>query len=256
MGVMEQFRLTGKTALVTGGTRGLGREMAAALAEAGASVLVVSRNQADADRVAVELAREFNAPCLGSAGDVADPAAASRWVALAKEKLGGLHIVINNAGVNVRGAIDAVTLDDYRTVLDTNLTGPWMLCRAALPIMKEQRYGRIVNIASTLGMVGMADRSLYCASKGGLVQLTRALAMEFAPFNITVNAICPGPFETEMNLVLTQDPEKYKKFAAFAALNRWGRMGEIGPAALFLCSDASSYVTGAVLPVDGGWTTY
>jgi NAD(P)-dependent dehydrogenase (short-subunit alcohol dehydrogenase family) len=256
MSVLDRFLLTDKVAIVTGGTKGLGREMADSLAEAGAHVVVTSRTSADVDRVAKEISRSTGRDCIGVSGDIATESCAKEVVGRAVEKFGRLDIIVNNAGINVRGPIDQVTPEDFDRVMATNVRGPWLLCRSAAATFRKQNSGRVINIASTLGMVGMADRSLYCASKGAVVQLTRELAMEFAPFNVTVNAICPGPFETEMNLVLTQDPAKYQHFANYAALKRWGKMGEIGPAVLFLASEAGSYVTGAILPVDGGWTTY
>jgi NAD(P)-dependent dehydrogenase (short-subunit alcohol dehydrogenase family) len=250
---IDKFNLTGKVAIVTGGTKGLGKEIAKALASAGANILVSSRTEADVDRVAGEIADEFGVKSVGVASDVGQTGIAEQLVTAAVGQLGGLDILVNNAGINIRGAIDEVTPEQFDQVLTTNMKGAWLLCRAAAETLKAQRSGRVINISSTLGLVGMANRTLYCTSKGALSQFTRALALEWAPFTITVNAICPGPFETEMNLPLTKDPAVYEKFAGFTALHRWGRMDEIGPAALFLASEAGSYVTGALLPVDGGW---
>lgn len=252
----ETFGLDGKVAIVTGGTKGLGREIAESLADAGAAVVVTSRTESDTQKVASELSARGPAGAIGVAGDIAEPGVADRLVAAALERFGRLDILVNNAGINVRGAIDQVTPADFDRVIATNLKGPWLLCRAAAKTFKEQRSGRVIQIASTLGIVGMADRSLYCSSKGALAQFTKELAIEWAPANVTVNAICPGPFETEMNASLVADKEKYQRFANFTALGRWGKRGEIGPVAVFLASDAASYITGALLPVDGGWVAW
>lgn len=256
MKALDCFRIDGRVAIVTGGTKGLGREIAGALASGGANVVIGSRTQADVDQVAGEIAAEHGTSVIGVAGDIGKDGVADRLVKTAVDHFGRLDILVNNAGINVRGAIDQVTPEDYDLVMATNMKGPWLLCRAAAPVLKARRSGRVINIASTLGLVGMADRSLYCSSKGAIVQFTRELAVEWAPHGITVNAICPGPFETEMNKVLTSDPEKYQQFAQLTAMRRWGRMGELGPVALFLASDAASYVTGALLPVDGGWVAF
>ena len=253
MSALDKFKVTGKVAVVTGATKGLGKEIAAALASGGAHIVVNSRNQADVDRVASEISDEYSVRSIGFAGDVGKPEVAEALVGSTLEQLGRLDIVVNNAGINVRGPIDEITPEQFDQVMATNIKAPWLLCRAASANFKKQRSGRVINISSTLGLVGMADRSLYCTSKGALTQFTRELALEWAPINVTVNAICPGPFETEMNLSLTTDPEKYQRFADFTALRRWGKQGEIGPTALFLASDAASYVTGVLLPVDGGW---
>ncbi|MFO0948906.1 MAG: SDR family NAD(P)-dependent oxidoreductase [Planctomycetota bacterium] len=256
MKALEKFRIDGKVAIVTGGTKGLGREIAGALANGGARVVVSSRTPADVDQVAKEIAEEFGTEAAGFAGDVGKDGVAEALVKTAVQRFGRLDIVVNNAGINIRGAIDQVTPDEYDQVMSTNVKGPWLLCRAAASTFKAQKSGRVINIASTLGLVGMADRSLYCSSKGAIVQFTRELAVEWAPLGITVNALCPGPFETEMNKILTSDPQKYQQFANLTAMRRWGRMGELGPVVLFLASEAASYVTGAILPVDGGWVAF
>ena len=154
----------------------------------------------------------------------------------------------------LRGAIDEIGAEDFQKVIDVNVTGTWYGCKAVTPFMKKQEYGRIVNISSIFGVVGFADRTPYTASKGAVLNMTRALAIELAPWKITVNAMLPGPFATEINLPLLDDPEKYKAFMSNVPLGRWGDLSEIGGLALFLASDASSYCTGGAYPVDGGWT--
>ena len=175
-------------------------------------------------------------------------------VATTIKELGSIDILINNAGINIRGPIDELSYEDFKKVQQTNVDGTWLPSKAVVPQMKKQKSGRIINLASTLGVVGLANRTPYATSKGAVVLMTRALALELAPFNITVNAICPGPFLTDMNIPI-KDDENTKKFIIGAvALERWGELKEIQGAALYLASAASSYTTGSLITVDGGWT--
>jgi gluconate 5-dehydrogenase len=251
--ILDQFKLDGQTALVVGGNRGLGLEIAKALAEAGAAIAIVSRdaqrNQAARDL----LADSYSSPCHAFECDVADSAQVAATVAAAAEQFGKIDILINSAGVNVRGAIEDVSPEDFERVQRVNVTGTWLMCRAVTPIMKRTGYGRIVNIASMLSLVAIAERTPYATSKGAVLQLTRALAIELAQQKINVNAILPGPFATEMNLPLTNDPEKFQAFVAKIPMGRWGELHEMGALALYLSSPASSYVTGAGFSIDGGW---
>ena len=251
---IKLFDLTGKSALVTGGSKGLGHAMAAALASAGAEVAVVSRNQAEADDSAKRIAADHGRRAIGLAADVTKPSDVDAVMGKALSTFGKIDILINNAGINVRGPIDKLTYEDFQKVQRTNVDGVWLCSKAVTPHMKERKYGRIINTASTLGVVALADRTPYATSKGAVVQMTRALGLELAPFGITVNAICPGPFLTEMNIPI-KDDENTKKFIVGAvALGRWGELHEIQGAALFLASDAASYTTGSLVTVDGGWT--
>jgi len=254
MNVLDRFRLDERTAIITGGSRGLGKAMAEALAQAGAHVVVCSRTAQQVEAVAAELQEAYGHTCRGYACDVTQPEQVERLVEKVIAEFGQIDILINNAGINIRGPIEELSLDQFRQVQEVNVTGVWLTCRAVASHMKARRYGRVINVGSTLSIISLPERTPYASSKGAVLQLTRTLALEWAPYNITVNAILPGPFATEMNLPIINDPERYKTFVAMIPLGRWGELTEIGGLALFLASDASSYVTGAGITIDGGWT--
>ena len=251
---IKLFDLHGRVAIVTGGSKGLGEAMAEGLASAGADLVLASRNADDSDAVARRIAEEYGQKALGVEADVTDAAAVQALVNRTLTDLGRIDILINSAGINIRGPIDELTYEQFREVQQINVDGTWLCCKAVIPHMQDQGTGRIINMASTLGVVGLANRTPYTASKGAVVQMTRALGLELAPHKITCNAICPGPFLTPMNIPIAESEEAKKFIVGAVAMERWGRLEEIQGAAIFLASDASSYVTGSLLTVDGGWT--
>jgi gluconate 5-dehydrogenase len=249
---IKQFDLTGKAAIITGGSKGLGEAMAAGLSSAGADVLITSRHEEEAATTAKHIAEDFGHKAIGIKADVTVPDEVDAMVNRAITEFGKIDILINNAGVNIRGAIDELSYEDFQQVQQINVDGIWLGCRAVIPHMKQAQYGRIINMASTLGVVGLSNRTPYATSKGAVVQMTRALGLEMAPFGISVNAICPGPFLTPMNVPIAEDEQTKKFIVGAVALERWGRMEEIQGAAIFLSSDASSYMTGNLVTVEGG----
>jgi NAD(P)-dependent dehydrogenase (short-subunit alcohol dehydrogenase family) len=252
--VLDRFRLDGRVALITGGARGLGRVIADALASAGADVAVTSRQAESAARAAEVIAGTSGRKAVGIAADVTDGASIDAAIAAVLEKLGRIDILVNNAGVNIRGPIETLTVDDWDAVVDTNLKGPWLCCRAMGPILKKQKWGRVINVSSMLGEISMPGRSPYASSKGGVTLLTKTLALEWSKDGVNVNALCPGPFMTDINTPLLNDPEARAQMESNVPLGRWGDPNELGPAAVFLASEASSFMTGATLFIDGGYT--
>jgi NAD(P)-dependent dehydrogenase (short-subunit alcohol dehydrogenase family) len=254
LSVLDRFRLDGRVAFITGGSKGLGEAMALGFSEAGAKVVITSRHADECEETAQRVIDATGGEVLALEGDVTDKAQVHANVAEAVAAYGGVDILVNNAGTNVRvGTVD-LALEDWQRIVDVNLTGPFLCGQAVLPIMIEKGYGRIINLSSIFGAVGFPERTPYTATKGGLLNMTRAWALEFAKDGITVNALCPGPFDTPMNRPLRDDPEVYQKFVAKIPMGRWGDLEELASTAVFLASDASSYVTGSALFVDGGWT--
>jgi NAD(P)-dependent dehydrogenase (short-subunit alcohol dehydrogenase family) len=253
-GVLDRFRIDGKVALVTGGARGLGRAIADALASAGADVALTARQVENAARAADVITRTSGRKAIGLDADVTIRESVEAMVTRVLDSLGRIDILVNNAGVNIRGPIEELSEDDWDAVVDTNLKGPWLCCRAVAPVMKRQKWGRVINVSSMLGEISLPGRTPYASSKGGLTLLTKTLALEWAKHGINVNALCPGPFATEINTPLLNDPAACAQMEANVPLGRWGDPVELGPAAVFLASEASSFMTGATLFIDGGYT--
>lgn len=258
------FRLDGRVALVTGGARGLGLSMAHALAQAGATVWINGRDgpaaQAAALAVAQNLPRGSPAP-QALPFDIADETARAQALAHIEATHGALHILVNNVGQRDRRPLQAISPADILRLLDTNLVAPLLLARDAARLMPDGIQipalgGRIINITSIAGPISRAGDAAYTVAKGGLDAATRALAAEFGPRGITVNAVAPGYFATEANAAMTADPDVADWLARRTSLGRWGQPQEISGAVVFLASGAASYITGQTLAVDGGYLAH
>ena len=247
-----QFNLAGRTALITGASRGLGKAMSLALAEAGAQLALVGRDR-DALNETASAARLTGATAEVFLADVSSESSVRDLEQAVLARYGKVNILINNAGINLRKKIDEFTLEEWNRVMNTNVTSAFLMCRSFVPAMRGQSYGRIINMTSIMSHVSLPERTAYSTSKAGLIGMTKALALELAPEGITVNGISPGPFATEMNLPLMNDPEKNAMFLSKIAVGRWGKVEEIGQLALFLCSDGAGFITGTDILIDGGW---
>lgn len=247
MEVLEKFKLQGKVALVTGAGRNLGKSIALSLAEAGADVAVTSRTLSEIERTEQEIKKKGR-KALAIRMDVTDSNLVERAVKKIIAELGRIDILVNNAATRSFKSLLEISEGEWRSVIDTNLMGAFFCCKAVGPYMIQQGGGRIINISSRIGLQGMANRVAYCASKGGLIQLTRALALEWAPYNILVNSVAPGLINTPETSKAIQEGK-----AAEIPLKRAGEPEEIAPLIVYLASEACTYMTGEVILIDGGW---
>ncbi|MBV9760825.1 MAG: SDR family oxidoreductase [Acidobacteriaceae bacterium] len=249
---VSDLQLSNKVALITGSSKGLGKAMARALAQAGATIALVSRDAHKLGEVQQEIQDAGGRASLFVA-DVTCEDQVARLESDVSRQLGRVQILINNAGINIRKNLIDFSLDEWRSVLDTNLTSVFLMCRAFVPRMRGAGYGRILNMTSIMSHVSLPGRTAYSSSKAALLGLIRALALELAPEGITVNGISPGPFATEMNLPLMNNTEANAQFLASIPAGRWGKVEEIGALAAYLCSDAAGFITGTDIVIDGGW---
>ncbi len=246
------IRLEGKIALVTGGSRGIGAACCRLLAEAGCDVAVNYRRRADAASAVVRDVEGVGRRAVVVAADVMNPMHVDAMVGTVVDRLGGLDILVNNAGIWVEGSIDAMTDADWARMIGVNLSGVFHLCRAAVPAMRARGGGSIVNIASTAGQRGEAHHAHYAASKGGMIALTKSLAVELAPDGIRVNAVSPGWIRTDMTEELLTPERIGESLKEPIPLGRPGDPADVAGPVVFLCSNLARHMTGAVLNVNGG----
>lgn len=250
------FDLSGKTALVTGGNGGIGLGIARGLAGAGANIVVAARNQAKTGEAVSEIA-SLGVGALGVPMDVLDENSVAEGVSAAVAEFGGVDILVNNAGIGIRKPPHEYTLDEWQQVVGINLDGTFLCSREVYPHMKKAGGGKIINIGSMTSVFGSDWVAAYSASKGGVVQLTKSLAVAWASDNIQVNSILPGWIHTDLTApIRNQFTDRYEYIRSRIPHGRWGEPDEMGGAAVFLASAASDYVTGVSLPVDGGYTSF
>jgi NAD(P)-dependent dehydrogenase (short-subunit alcohol dehydrogenase family) len=245
--------LAGRVAVITGASRGLGKGIALALATSDMRLALVARDRARLDQAASE-ARAQGAEAEVFSADISDERQVQQLERDVIARFGQIDVLVNNAGINVRKLCVDFTLADWNSVLNTNLTSAFLMCRSFAPHMKGRGYGRIINIASVMAHISMAHRTAYSASKSGLLGFTRALALELAPEGISVVSVSPGVFATEMTGPLLEDPDSKTRLLAGTVWGRPGRPEEIGKLVLYLCSEDASFITGTDILMDGGWT--
>ena len=251
--MLREFDLTGSTALVTGGGRGIGRAIALTLAEAGADVAVAARTMSQVEQVSEEI-KALNRRSLPVQVDVADPQDVAAMVSRTTSELGKIDILVNNAGISGKSPLISLDTNAWHQIIETNLSGPLYCCRAVAPQMLERRSGRIINISSTSGAMPSADGAAYNTSKAALNMLTKVLSLEWAPYNVGVNAIGPGWFKTEMSKASLATPDQRAKVESKIPLGRLTDLRDLGLLAVFLASAASQWMTGQVIYLDGGQT--
>ena len=245
-------KLNDRVAVITGASKGLGKAMALALAAEGARIALVSRDEARLNEVAGEVIAAGGDASIFRA-DVTSEEQVRQAERAILARYGKVNILINNAGVNVRKPVVEFTAEEWHRVMDTNVTAAFLMCRSFVPAMSGHGYGRILNMTSIMSHVSLPGRIAYSTSKTALLGMTRTLALELAPEGITVNGISPGPFGTEMNKPLMENPEINAQFLSSIPLGRWGKVEEIGQLAVYLCSEDAGFITGTDILIDGGW---
>ena len=256
MGVsMDLFDLTGKVAMVTGSTRGLGETAAKGLAKAGADVAVCGRNPTDLERVSAEI-RATGRKSAGFVLDVLSKEKVKNGVAEILDHFGRVDILVNNAGVNYRVPVLEYPEEMWDLVINTNLKGYFLVAQAVVPQMIERGYGKVINLSSIFGKVGLATQLAYASSKGGVEQMTKVMALEWAKLGVRVNAIGPTYFETDLVKQIRNDPVRFNFINERTPMGRWGYLPELEGTVVFLAAPASDFITGQTIYVDGGWTVW
>ena len=245
------FDLTGRVALVTGGSRGIGKAIARLFAEAGADVMICSRKEEELQKAAAEIGNGTGVRVEYLVTDMTQRDQVKRLADATVQRLGKIDVLVNNAGCNVPQPIDEIDDETWDRLVELNLTSCMALTRYVVPGMKQRRWGRVIHMSSIMGLASATGRNVYSATKSALLGLARASSLDLGPFGITVNCLAPGPILTDMPMSILSEGQK-AIFAERAALQRWGQPEEIAPPALLLASEAGSYITGAVLVVDGG----